>query len=232
MKLVHGLTVLAFFVNCGAASANWRDDNPNQPNGYEASMLRYHYGTPQDDGPHDGYQASMIRNRNGLDVYAPPEKDDGWGSDSGSRWGNSGGSGRWGGGGSGLGRHFRQGVNESQNFWKQRAQYQMQTAGPSMHAYGNGFNNVQSVPNMQQRQMQYGGMPAYNNAMYQNQQMPHFNTNQNMMYANQSSNYQYAPSNAYGTNYGNSALQSAVTQRPMGTLLRNSQGGFHKIYAQ
>lgn len=234
MNVLFYMTVLTLFLSCGSALANWRDDNPNQPNGYAASMYRYHHGTPDDDGPHDGYRATEARARYGLDRFAPPDKDD----DSGSRWGGGDGDsgGRWGGGGgSGLGRHFRQGQAEGQAYWSQRLQNHMQTAGGGLQSvsYGNGmqsqqYGNAHPYPMNNMGQMQ----GFQNNPMYQNQQAAQFQRfNINNRLGATSGNCQYTPSNGgFNSNYANTALQHAVSQRPMGTLLRNSQGGFNRIY--
>lgn len=278
MKAKLSLVVMSTMVlNCNSASANWRDDNPNQPNGYAASMYRYHHGTPDDDGPHDGYAATEIRARHGLDRFAPPS------DDAGDGWGDSGGGGsRWGGGG-GLGRHFRQGQQESQSYWKQRMQGQMRaanmgarsgqfgggaaaghamqqsgTAGGGyarpMQQYGGGIGQAGSMGGIPP--VGYvGGMPPVGNmggtapvgnmggmpsvSQYVNypdgagREMPRFNVDYNQYANHYSGNYQYAPPNVpYNNNYANStALRSALSQRPMGTLLRQSQGGFNRIYA-
>jgi hypothetical protein len=259
LKLLSHLTLLTVILNCQSASAdNWRDDNPNQPNGYAASMYRYHHGTPDDDGPHDGYRATEARSRYGLDRFAPPSKNDGWG-DSGDS--DGGGGGRWGGGGSGLGRHFRQGQAEGEHYWNQRLQSRMGGAGMGMQssgfgrmnsgmpagyangvaggASGNGWGQqMQARQQMQMRQaipMPQGysnsGASAINGGYPMNSQMPHFDVNNQMVAA--SGNYQYAPSNG-GYNNGSinsTALRHALGQRPIGTLLRNSQGGFNHIYS-
>jgi hypothetical protein len=269
MKVVDKLAVAAvlfsfYFGNCSGASAdNWRDDNPNQPNGYAASMYRYHHGTPDDDGVHDGYAASSFRERNGLDGFLPPDKsdDDGWGGGDrgGSRWGG-GGSGGGFGSGSGLGRHFRQGQAEGEAFWKNRLQSQMQ--GGQMAQMGQ-VGRMGQIGRMQQmgageqmnqggqmsqmarvnemRQMmgnRYGSSPGAQNygggagrmSGYAGEQ-PHFNQSYENQSMPASCNYQYAPNSFNNAGYGNSAaLRSAVSQRPIGTLLRNSQGGFNRIY--
>ena len=242
MNVLFYLLILTFFFCCGSASAdNWRDDNPNQPNGYAASMYRYHHGTPDDDGPHDGYRATEIRARNGLDRFAPPDKDD----DGGSRWGGgdngSGGGGRWGGSGSGLGRHFRQGQAEGEAYWSQRIRNQMQASGGGLQSAGyvHGMQNPQygNAPPYPMNGM--GGMNGMgqmggfqNNQMYQNQQAQQFQRfNVNNQLCATSGNCQYAPSNGgFNSNYSSTALQHAVSQRPIGTLLRNSRGGFNRIY--
>lgn len=246
MKVLNCLTVLSLFLMCGSASAdNWRDDNPNQPNGYAASMYRYHHGTPDPD-THNGYAATSIKTRHGLDRFDPPDD-----SDSGSRWGGGGGvgsgSGRWGDGGSGLGRHFRQGQAEGEAIWTQRLRSHMQSSGGFQSAgyggmqpacngmrtagYGNmqsgGYGNYEAARYAGARQMPSGyqgqGVPAY-----QQMQQP-FNLNNQV--ATTSGNYQYAPTNGeYNNGYANTALRHAVGQRPIGTLLRNSQGGFNHIY--
>ncbi|MBZ0189895.1 MAG: hypothetical protein K8F91_26855 [Candidatus Obscuribacterales bacterium] len=85
------VAVLFGFLDCGSAMAdNWRDENPNQPNGYAASTFRYHHGTPGgDDGPANGYRATSIRSHNGLEGYMPPS------DESSGRWGGGGDSDRW-----------------------------------------------------------------------------------------------------------------------------------------
>jgi len=267
LKFLHCLTVLSLFLNCGSASAdNWRDDNPNQPNGYAASMYRYHHGTPDDDGPHDGYRASEARARHGLDRFAPPSSDD---DSGGSRWGgDSNSSGRWGGGdGSGLGRHFRQGQAEGEAIWSQRLRNHMQAASPMQNSgfgggtqFGSGMNTHSAAygneaggyaggaPRTSYSSVSGGGYggsrqlrmqelqrlaAAYKmQSFHGNNQMPHLNVN-NQVGAT-SGNCQYAPSyGAYNNGYSSStALQQAVARRPFATLLRNSQGGFNKMYAE
>lgn len=294
--LTRGLAIGFLLANSGEASANWRDDNPNQPNGYAASMYRYHHGTPDDDGPHDGYRASSFRSRNGLDRFAPPSEDGGDGGDGGGRWGSGGGGF---GSGSGLGRHFRQGQAESEAFWQNRMQSQMQgrlqnqfgpAGGASLGSSSSMMNsplrtrpaqfNFQQMKNgapssmpmqqlpMQQmpmrqmpmRQMPMQQMPVRQMPMQQMsmaqtpirqaQQFPPMygtrvsaasgatNVGMGQMPAPafpgeypvpMSNNYHYAPNS---TGYGNAgALRSAVMQHPVGSLLRNSQGGFNQIYA-
>lgn len=257
MKFLQCLIVLFLFLNCRSASAdNWRDDNPNQPNGYAASMYRYHHGTPDDDGPHDGYRASEARARHGLDRFAPPSSDD-----------DNGGSGWGGGAGSGLKRHFRQGQAEGEAIWSQRLRSHMQAASPMQNsgfgggsqfvsgmnrqstAYGNGggtnaggahgatFSCTSSGKYGGSRQMRMQELQrlaaAYKMQSHPgNNQIPHFNVNKQN--AATSGNCQYAPSNgAYNNGYSRStALQQAVARRPFATLLRNSQGGFNRIYAE
>lgn len=73
--------------------------NPNAPNGYAASMAGYHYTgsyrAPTEE--QNGYEATAIRSRYGLDPLLVPksddDSDDGWGDDSSSDtsdnyWGN------------------------------------------------------------------------------------------------------------------------------------------------
>lgn len=291
MRVSRCLLVAALLLNCAPAFADWRDDNPNKPNGYEASMLRYHYGTPGGDEPANGYAASEIRCRNGLDCYLPP----GEGGPSG--WGGGGGgddSGRWGADGSIMKMHFRHGMQEGQSYWNQRMQGRLNSSHqirPNFNQGQGGFNQSQggfggnSFAQGQGGSFQngmngasrvgmngvgqggnYGRNPAtgYGASSYgfggtpygasfqngggpfhsvQSNQYPamshlqHINLNnpqgnfQN--YANSSGNHQYAPSNGtYYNHYGNStALQTAVTQRPLATMLRNSRGGFNQIYA-
>ncbi len=199
-------------------------------------MLRYHYGTPQDDGPHDGYRATTIRNRHGLDRFAPPS------DQSGDRWneerdsGSANGDGRWSGGG--LGRHFRQGQAESEAFWNQRLQSQLQ-ARRGLSAQTAQMGAGQYAPNAGvsayyagQMQEYAGGSPAFQSAYNVPREWPKFQPNYNNEFANANSNYQYAPPNvASERNYYNAtALRHAVSQRPIGTLLRNGQGGFNRIY--
>lgn len=119
LKYLIALTAICSTLSTSAL-ADWRDDNPNKPKGYAASMARYHYGTPGGDEPANGYRATSIRSRNGLDGYLPPENDDNWGSDDrDDRWGNTSlGRNR----GGGLGRHFRQGVQEGQQMRAQGMQ--------------------------------------------------------------------------------------------------------------
>ncbi len=251
MKLLSYLTLLALILNGQSAAAdNWRDDNPNQPNGYAASMYRYHHGTPDDDGPHDGYRATEARARYGLDRFAPPSKNDGWGNS-----GDSDGGGRWGGGGSGLGRHFRQGQAEGEQYWNQRLQSRMGGAGMGMPSsgfgrmngsmpagYANGVAGGASRSNWgQQMQIQQSlpmrqgysssGATAFNSGYPTDNRMPHFDVNNQMVAT--SGNYQYAPSSAAYNNgsINSTALRHALGQRPIGTLLRNSQGGFNQIYS-
>ena len=243
-----------------SAMADWRDDNPNQPNGYAASTFRYHHGTPGgDDGPANGYRASSFRSKHGLEGYMPPEDSSGgWGGGSSDRWGGGGS------GGSALGYHFRKGQQEGQAYWRQRTQQQLQQrmGNPSLRPDGNpamemgsmrnrfmGANGGSNYSRSNEGMMgatNYGengsfprngyasrarfagaggysqmpGSSRYGNGIAQQQQ---YNTG----------NYQYAPSStAYGNYGGNStALRAAVEQRPIGTLLRNSRGGFNHIYA-
>ncbi|MBX3077277.1 hypothetical protein KF913_25425 [Candidatus Obscuribacterales bacterium] len=262
MRAIFCLVVTSVLLQGEGAWANWRDDNPNQPNGYAASMYRYHHGTPDDDGPHDGYRASEFRARNGLDRFAPPSEDD---SGGGGRWGDSGG--RFG-GGSGLGRHFRQGQAESQAFWQNRMQSQMQNqlspAGgaaslrsnymrPGLATQPQHFQlTPQQLPASSMPQMPMSSAPMQQVPGQQMRQYPPMYetrvTNPAGGYAQgfgaeqatapafpgnyavpMSNSYHYAPNS---TAYGNpSALRSAVMQHPVGSLLRNSQGGFNRIYA-
>ncbi len=249
MKVLNCLAVLTLLFNGASASANWRDDNPNKPNGYEASMLRYHYGTPDDSEPHNGYRATEIRARNGLDIYAPPSDDDSWGDHD-----RSGSSSRFAGGGGGrsnglLGSHFRQGQAEGEAYWKQRLQNRMPPSNMSM---GGGISGIAGQRQMDSYQQQ---MPAYrqqmqacqahswqgNRAGTSAQYAGHmggasagcqssnpFAAGYNQSAVNGSANYQYSPNTPYGVNP--SALRSVMGQRPMATLLRNSQGGFNRIY--
>lgn len=274
-ELTIGLAIAFLLANSGEASANWRDDNPNQPNGYAASMYRYHHGTPDDDGPHDGYRASSFRSRNGLDRFAPPSDD---GGDGGGRWDSGSGGGGFG-SGSGLGRHFRQGQAESEAFWQNRMQSQMQgrmqnqfgpAGGASIGSSSSMMNspmrtrpaqfNFQQMKNgapssmpMQQMPMRQMSMQQLSMAQMpigQAQQFPPMygtrvsaapgatNVGTGQMPAPafpgeypvpMSNNYHYAPRS---TGYGNAgALRSAVMQHPVGSLLRNSRGGFNQIYA-
>lgn len=251
LKVLHCLALLSLFLNCGSASAdNWRDDNPNQPNGYAASMYRYHHGTP-DPETHNGYAATSVKTRYGLDRFDPPDD-----SDSGSRWGGGDGGGRFGGGGSGLGRHFRQGQAEGEAIWTQRLQNHMQASAMQSGGYGNGmqsrgygmqsagFGNMQAPmqsPGYANGGAGYAGVPTGQMqriqsmaSQYQNQGFPPGEQPQQRFCVNNqigaaSGNCQYAPSN--GENYANTtALRQAVGQRPIGSLLRNSQGGFNRIY--
>ncbi len=245
MKVLNCLVILTFLFNGGSALANWRDDNPNKPNGYEASMLRYHYGTPDED-THNGYRATEARARNGLDIYAPPSKDDGWNNSGGE--GNS----RFGGGGYGRsnglwGSHFRQGQAEGEEYWKQRLQNRMPPSNMPINSGGSGYAGQQQ---MSGQMPAYQRMPAGQQGSWQSQQaggnaqwpmqanqiqggnvgypMNRFSTGYNQAGINSCANYQYSPYNSYGVN--STALRSAVAQRPIGTLLRNSQGGFNRIY--
>jgi hypothetical protein len=269
MRTINFLVILLLLFNADCARANWRDDNPNQPNGYAASMYRYHHGTPDDDGPHDGYRASEFRARNGLDRFAPPSEDD---STGGSSWG--GGGGRLG-SESGLGRHFRQGQAESQAFWQNRMQSQMQSqlrsavgvapTGQSRYMTS-GFAN-QSQPHFQlgaqpqqsltremaMQQLPVQPVPMQQMPMRQQTQVRQFPPAYSTRVINpaasygqireagpspafpgayavpMSDSYHYAPNSTAYTN--SSALRSAVMQHPVGSLLRNSQGGFNRIYS-
>ncbi|MCA9803565.1 MAG: hypothetical protein KC777_16450 [Cyanobacteria bacterium HKST-UBA02] len=159
IKLVIAV-ILAFSTTQGAL-ADWRDDNPNKPNGYAASMARYHYGTPGGDEPANGYRATSIRSRNGLDGYLPPDQDDRWGSRDGddreNRWGNTS-LGRSRGGG--LGRHFRQGVQEGQQMRMQGTQ--------QMRMQQMQQTRMQEIQQMRARQMQMQMQPMANQMQYRN----------------------------------------------------------------
>lgn len=239
-------------VNSGTAFVNWRDDNPNQPNGYAASMYRYHHGAPDDDGPHDGYRASSIRSRNGLDRFAPPTDDN---DSGGGRWGrDTGGFGS----GSGLGRHFRQGQAESEAFWQNRMRSQMQnrmqsqmqsrTQSPMqtqmesqlqsrwqgrMQNQMRPADGAQANEMMAPRRFELNSAQSPSNAMKttsgQQMAMPALQNGGFSYAVPMSSNYHYAPNSTMYSNIG--ALRSSVMQHPVGSLLRNSQGGFNQIYA-
>lgn len=289
MRVSKYLLAVALLLNCTPAFADWRDDNPNQPNGYEASMLRYHYGTPGGDEPANGYAATSFRSSHGLDCYLPPED-----GGPGSSWGGAGGSdsGRWGADGSILKMHFKHGVSQGQSYWNQRMQSRVNSSNqirPNFNQAQGGFNGGDfargqggSFPNGMNgfnrtgmngaaeggenfgrnsatgygassygfggtpygASFQNGGGPFHSVQPNQSNQYPSLSHLQNVnlnnpqgnfqSYSNYSSgNHQYAPSNGtYYNHYGNStALQSAVSQRPLATLLRNSRGGFNQIYA-
>lgn len=233
MKKWHFLVVAAFLLHCSSASAdNWRDENPNQPNGYAASTFRYHHGTPGgDDGPANGYRASSFRSSHGLEGYMPPDKE------SSGRWGGGGESERWGesgrfggSGGGGLGRHFRQGQQEGAEMRRQMLQNRFASGGQM----GMGrFGGMQSTG--------YGGQSRYGGAQYSGTatgavyggQSYHsgMRPGYGQMGMNQGGYFQGAPSGygSYNSNYPES-LHNALEQRPIGQLLRNSRSGFNRIY--
>lgn len=115
--------IFAAFLSCSTASAqNWRQPNPDQPNGYRASEAASHYhgDLHMPAQPQNGYHASEARSHYGGSRMEPSS---GWGSSEssgGGRWGESSSSGRWGGSeqsSSGLGSRW--GGSEQSSGWGQ-----------------------------------------------------------------------------------------------------------------
>lgn len=237
MKKLSYLVVVIAFLCCDSALADWRDDNPNQPNGYRASTFRYHHGTPGgEDGPANGYRASSFRSSHGLEGYMPPDK-------STSRWGDDragrGQSNRWGRrsndngmAGSMMGRNFRRGRAEGAAMRYGSLQQRMlaqEGVGNNRYLGGNQYSNRN--PGASQYRGNLGGSDFNGNAGTILRSRLNSRYNQNGINPSQFS----GNANRYGSFHSNYATSQSNTNRnmgqsPMGNLLRQSRGGFNRIY--
>ena len=217
MRKVALLVATLVFLGTGDARAdNWRDENPNQPNGYAASTFRYHHGTPGgDDGPANGYRASSFRSRHGLEGYMPPEESSGrWGGES-SRWGGQSNDDSL--AGSMMRRNFRKGRAEGAAMRYQSRQNPMN--------YQNQMGNYQNMGFARGAYSQNPNASALRsrlNARYNHSEMNMLSQNQGQ--PNYNNNYNYGRPNP--------AMVRAINQRPLGRMIQNSQGGFNRIYTQ
>lgn len=236
MERFYLSALIAFLVTSGvsADAQNWRTPNPNQPNGYRASMASYHYhGSYKEPAQQaNGYRATEARSKVGMNCFAPPSTSE---SGGGGRW--SSGNSRWGGETSGFagGNREQWGANEGQ--W-----------GSSERA---GFQNAQALQNRNEEwnefykrrfeATEYGGnnpgdrqasnAPQFvspqqyaNTQQYQNQQQF-----ANAQVAPIAGNFGgYSPGETFGSAQ---AMRMAVGASAVRKMLRNGNGGnFNQVY--
>ncbi|MDX1988156.1 MAG: hypothetical protein SFV17_15840 [Candidatus Obscuribacter sp.] len=206
--------------------------NPHAPNGYNASMAAYHYhgGAPTE---HNGYAASSIRSRHGMDSLMVPTSESGggrFGSGGGGRFGGGDGGGRFG----GSGGRFGSGGGEQGDYWGNHFRSRCQpspgqsvnasSASPAMKQFGASMTRRAMSTYSSYRHHSPGG--NLNTALYSNQNANQYSgqyANQNAnqysgQYGNQSANQfsgQY--SNQFASPYTNNstALRRAVGERAM-----------------
>ncbi len=219
------LNLLIFLMVAGnfqqALYAEEYEENPDGPNGYRATCFKTHYHGNY-NGPTEecnGYEATAIRSRYGIQPLLTPKSEDhdndGWGSG----WGDSD---KPGGGGSGfLSRRFgnRGGSQWSNHFGSQQ---QQQQGGNNSRLTMQQMAGAALTAKAMQEYRQYRKMSPYpaSTALngYHNQ-----NVAQQAGYSSNSSLNQYSANG--------SALQHAMQATPLRNMLRNSQGGFNRIYA-
>lgn len=98
MRKIACVMVALVMSSSVALAQNWRQPNPDQPNGYRASEAASHYhgDLHMPAQPQNGYRASEARSHYGGSRMEPSS---GWGSsESTGRWGESNSESRWGGG--------------------------------------------------------------------------------------------------------------------------------------
>ena len=205
-----GAIILLSAISSGFQPAFSRDFevNPHAPNGYNASMAAYHYhgGAPSE---HNGYAASSIRSRHGMDSLMVPTSESGGGrfGGGGGRFGGGDGGGRFGGGGG----RFSSGGGEQGDYWGNHFRSRCEpssgqsvsgpcAASPAMKQFGASMTRRAMSTYSSYRQHSPGG--GVNPAMYSYQ-----NANQ---YSGQNSN-QFA--NPYVNN--STALRRVVGETAM-----------------
>lgn len=230
MKWLILVLLLAVFYsgNNPTFAQNWRTPNPNQSNGYRASMAAYHYkGSYKESAqPENGYRATEARSKVGMNCFAPPsssERSEGesgrWGSGSG-RWSGAEGN-RWGGGGSsrfaserwGETANDRWGAAEGRSGNSEGSYYQN---GPAMQNRNEEWNEFYK---RRFEATEYG-----NNAQSNTQQ---FGSGQGASLGTNLSGY--SPGESFGAQQ---AMRMAVGASAVRRMLRNSdEGGFNRIYS-
>ena len=223
LKLLHVLAYLLLATNLQqTVYAEEYEENPDGPNGYRATCFKTHYHGNY-NGPTEecnGYEATAIRSRYGIEPLLTPKSeghdDDGWGSG----WGGGDGSGSGSGGGGFLSRRF--GNHGGGTQWSNHANSQQQQGG------NNQGHTMQQVAGMaitakaMQEYRQYRKMSPYPASTA-------FSGSYGQQSAQQPSYCSNSSLNQYTSN--RSALQHAMQATPLRSMLRNSQGGFNRIYA-
>jgi len=220
MKKLHLLAALGLLLNCQVASASDYEVNPDAPNGYAASMAAYHYHgsyrAPTEE--QNGYAASAVRSRYGLNPLLVPKSSDD--SDSGGGWGSS----RWGSSSSGdqsggdyWGQHFRRRCEPQASQW--------QNSGTSQHPGEMIAGAALTAGAMREYRnyREHSPGPAPIGLQSQNFQTPRsYAGGYSGGYSRNASAQQYGSSDT--------ALRRAVNATPVRSLLRSSEGGFNRIY--
>ena len=251
LSLLAALVSLALPCALGwqQASADDYEVNPDAPNGYNASMAAYHYHgsyrAPTEE--QNGYAATAARTRFGANPLLVPKSDD---EDSGGRWGTGDESSARGSSDDNFwGNHFRNrcqpqgaggqgsglstggkmaGAALTLGAMQTYRNYREHSAGPApINARSQVFQQAQNYGGGGG-----GGAQSYYRQpteQYEGQYQPQYTNQYQSHYSNQYQNqYQNQFSNQYRNN--NTALRRAVSNRPIGTMLKNSQGGFNRIY--
>jgi hypothetical protein len=207
---------------------NWRTPNPNQPNGYRASMAAYHYkGSYKESAqPENGYRATEARSKVGMNCFAPPsssERSEG----GGGRWGSGGG--RWSGGESN-----RWGADGNSRFagerWGETGSDRWGSAEGRSGTYEGSY--YQNAPAMQNRNEEWNEFykrrfeaTEYGNNAQSNTQQ--FASGQAAPLGGNISGY--SPGESFGAQQ---AMRMAVGASAVRRMLRNSnEGGFNRIYS-
>lgn len=215
VKRLYLLSTIGLLLYFQTAKASDYEINPDAPNGYAASMAAYHYHgsyrAPTEE--QNGYAATAVRSRYGLDPLLVPkssedqESDDGW---AGSRWSNAASGGQS--GGDYWGQHFRRRCQPQAS--------QGQGAG-SGHPGEMIAGAALTAGAMQQYRnyRQHSPGPAPLGLSRQNFQTPQSFAGGN---AGNASAQQYLSNQT--------ALRRAVNATPVHSMVRNGEGGFNRIY--
>jgi hypothetical protein len=218
VKRLYLLAALGLSLYCQAAEASDYEINPDAPNGYAASMAAYHYHgsyrAPTEE--QNGYAATAVRSRYGLDPLLVPKSSEGGESDGG--WGGS----RWSSGSSGdqsggdyWGQHFRR-----------RCQPQ------ASQGLGVGFGQQHPGEMVAGAALTAGAMREYRNYRSHSPGPAPLGVNRQNFQTPQSYSGGYQSNSSaqqYGTNV--TALRRAVNAEPVRSMLRSSEGGFNRIYS-
>ena len=205
------LVVCAFSLSFQPAFSRDFQVNPHAPNGYNASMAAYHYhgGAPTE---HNGYAASSIRSRHGMDsLMVPTGESGGGGRFSGSGRFSGGGGGRFGGGdGGGSGGRFRAGDGEEQgDYWGNHFRSRCEpssglsaggaaAASPAMKQFGASMTRRAMSTYSSYRQHSPGG--SLNTTLHSNQ---NFHQSSNQSFNGNLNQPSSQPSNQHFDGYSN-----------------------------